>query len=46
MNHRGPDKWKIPDANCDVSNNGGCVQKRIRNNKFTHISVETINNFE
>jgi len=46
LEYRYSKKWRIPDANWDVSNNGGCVHKRIRNHKITHISVETTNNFE
>ena len=41
------EKWRIPDANFVTAiDSGGVVHKRIRNHKFTHISVETISNFE
>ena len=46
LEYRYSDQWRVPDANWDVSNNGGCIHKRIRSHKITHISVETINNFE
>jgi len=40
------DQWRIPDANWDVGNSGGCVHKRIRSDKITHISVETMSNLK
>ena len=45
LEYRYSEKWRIPDKNWDVKNNGGCVQKKIKSSKFTHISVQIISNF-
>ncbi len=46
LEYRYSDKWGIPDPNWDVSNNGGCVIKKLKNDKITHILVETVNNLD
>ena len=46
LEYRYSDKWRIPDANWDVKNNGGCIHKSIKSEDIEHISVKTISNFD
>ena len=46
LEFRYSNKWRVPDPNWDVSQNGGCVHKRLKSNFFNHIKVETASNFD
>jgi phosphorylcholine metabolism protein LicD len=46
LEYRYSANWRVPDANWDVKNNGGCIHKKIKNSNISHISVETKSNFD
>ena len=46
LEFRYSDKWRKPDPNWDVTNNGGCIHKRIKSKHIRHISVKTVSNFD